>query len=225
VSARFEIAGGTVIGRDHARAGRNGQDAWAWGERDGVLAAVVTDGCSSAPHSEVGAKIGARVVLEAILAGAGDVTEVALARLRDVAEALGGVDATRVHDYLLFTTVALVVREDVTTIVAAGDGVVAVNGARVRLGPFPDNAPPYLAYALLGEAPACRLEPVVEIATAELASALIGSDGALDVELSELWRDDAFFRNPDQVRRRLTLLARDPGLADDTTVAVVRRRP
>ena len=227
LAGTFQIAGGGVIGRDHARAGRNGQDAFAWGAREGALAAVVTDGCSSGPHSEVGAKLGARLLLDALLDGGGwdEVNARALARLRAVGEALGGVTEELVHDYLLFTAIAIVVRDDLTTIVAAGDGLAAVNGARILLGPYPGNAPPYLGYALLGEAPGCLLAPVVEIATPELSSALLATDGAAELELAELWRDDASFTNPDQVRRRLTLIGRERGLADDTSVVVLRRRP
>lgn len=220
----FQIAGGTVIGREHARAGRNGQDAFAWGERDGVLAAAVTDGCSSAPHSEVGARLGARIVVDALLRGgsAADVTAAVLGRLRAVADALGGATGEVVHDYLLFTIVAVAIGGETARVLAAGDGLVVVNGARVRLGPFPDDAPPYLGYALLDH-DACALAPVVEIATADLTAMVLASDGA--AELDEPWRDEAFFVNPDQVRRRLTLLWRDGVLGDDATVVTVRRRP
>jgi hypothetical protein len=223
----FAIAGGAVIGRDHARAGKNGQDALAWAERDGTLAAVVTDGCSSAPHSEVGAKLGARILVDGLLRGGSwqEINAAVLARLRAAAEAMGGVDERTVHDYFLFAAVGVVVRPDLTTIVAAGDGLAAVNGARVQIGPYPDNAPPYLGYALLGDAPGCLLRPLVEIPTAELGSALVATDGAAELELAEFWRDARFFANSDQVRRRLTLLGRERGLADDTAVVVLRRRP
>ena len=46
----------THIGRDHLRIGRNNQDGVFTAPR----VAVVTDGCSSQPHSEVGAQLGAR---------------------------------------------------------------------------------------------------------------------------------------------------------------------
>jgi hypothetical protein len=62
----FEIAGGTVAGRDHAAVGRNNQDAFAWHQDDRCTIAVVCDGCSEGPHSEVGAKLGARLLVRAI---------------------------------------------------------------------------------------------------------------------------------------------------------------
>ncbi|MDP3771242.1 MAG: protein phosphatase 2C domain-containing protein, partial [bacterium] len=62
----FEIAGGSVAGRDHALVGRNNQDAFAWHQDDDVTIAVVCDGCSEGPHSEVGANLIARGMVHAI---------------------------------------------------------------------------------------------------------------------------------------------------------------
>ena len=45
---------GTHIGREHVRIGRNNQD----GVFTSPQVAVVTDGCSSQPQSEVGAQLG-----------------------------------------------------------------------------------------------------------------------------------------------------------------------
>ena len=52
--------GATHVGRDHVRVGRNNQDG-VFATRDVV---VVTDGCGSQPHSEVGAQLGARFLGE-----------------------------------------------------------------------------------------------------------------------------------------------------------------
>ncbi|WP_428265327.1 protein phosphatase 2C domain-containing protein [Haliangium sp.] len=70
---RFDIAGGSVIGHEHRRLGRNNQDAMAWYADAGVIVAVVADGCGSSRHSEVGARLGARLMVAALarLVGAG----------------------------------------------------------------------------------------------------------------------------------------------------------
>jgi len=57
----FDIAAASVIGREHARAGRNNQDALSLLAQGEVLAAVVADGCGSGAHSEVGAQIAQRI--------------------------------------------------------------------------------------------------------------------------------------------------------------------
>jgi hypothetical protein len=55
----FAVAAGGVTGRAHRRAERDGQDGHALVVTEEVVAAVVTDGCSSGRSSEIGARIGA----------------------------------------------------------------------------------------------------------------------------------------------------------------------
>lgn len=63
----FEIAGGTVAGRDHVACGRNNQDAFAWHQDERCTIAVVADGCSEGLHSEVGAKLLARIITNQVV--------------------------------------------------------------------------------------------------------------------------------------------------------------
>ncbi len=250
----FEIAGGTLTGQAHVAAGRNGQDAFSWELREEGLAAVVCDGCGTAPHSEVGAKLGARLVAEAAARQlAADlepaallerVREDALLGLRLVATALGGDFRRTVLEYLLFTVVGAVITRRWAATFSLGDGLVVLNGERRALGPYPDNEPPYLGYQLLtgrgGERPFELHRPVpVE----EVRALLLATDGALDLEglagcavhgreervggLEQFWTDDRFFRNADLVRRRLAVVSRGPRgglLPDDTTVVAIRPR-
>ena len=58
------IAAGRVLGREHARRGESCQDAFAIRQEGERLVAVVTDGCGSARRSEVGAGLGAVLVVE-----------------------------------------------------------------------------------------------------------------------------------------------------------------
>src|SRR4051812_13424874 len=60
----FEIASGSVAGRMHLSAGKGSQDACVVRAFGPNLVAVVCDGCGSAAHSEVGAWLGARLVIE-----------------------------------------------------------------------------------------------------------------------------------------------------------------
>jgi hypothetical protein len=65
-SAKIEIASASVIGRDHIGPGKNNQDAlWIVEDQNGIVG-IVCDGCGSGSNSEVGAKIGARLVCEEI---------------------------------------------------------------------------------------------------------------------------------------------------------------
>ncbi len=249
----FQLAGATVIGRLHQRSGRNNQDAFAWAETSAGIVAVVCDGCGSAPHSEVGAQLGARTVARALSlrlhrgedpAGA-DLWSAAqkdvLDALDTVAQALGGPRSQAICDYLLFTIVGAVITAETTRCFSAGDGLLAVDSALTVLGPFADNAPPYLAYALLNEPPVdCRFELQPPLPTASIGSLVLGTDGALallgaderapdrrgspPLKLEELIGDEHTFDNPDGLRRRLFQIGRDGLLGDDTTLVVLRRQ-
>ncbi len=225
----FEMLCGSVIGGAHRRAGRNGQDGFAL-ERDtaGRMVMVVTDGCGSARHSEVGAKLGASVVAREILAQAGGaldwqaVAGSVVARLGAIAAAAQTPD---IHEHFLFTVVGALITAEETVIFHAGDGLFAVNGVVRQIGPYAGNAPPYLAYALAG-----GVEPAFTVAhrceTAAVESILIATDGAEPLlQTGELAKMVRVPSNPDAIRRRLFLITRAPGspLEDDTTVAVARR--
>src|SRR3990167_11200632 len=68
ISSVFEVAAGSVIGRDHLRplGWKNNQDGYAIRSSADSIVAVVTDGCGSETKSEVGAAIGANLVAETI---------------------------------------------------------------------------------------------------------------------------------------------------------------
>lgn len=88
-----------------------------------------------------------------------------------------------------------------------------MNGRVGEVGPYPDNAPPYIAYSLMnetaGEDNFLRFKVHELIDTAELETAMLATDGLkelLDKEfetvpgkrhivghVSQFWRDDRFF--------------------------------
>lgn len=271
---RFELAWGSVIGRDHVLIGKNNQDACGCHVGADMIVAVVCDGCSGGRHSEVGAKLGARLLVEALrrqlapalqdervwrvaasLAGLtpGETAERSPANLNDaglwesarravlrhlglIVKRMGGHPAQTIHDHFLFTTVGVVVTPRQTALFSLGDGLIALNGELLRLGPFPDNQPPYLGYALDGRIAgrfpkdALRFQVHHVLPTDDVRCLLIGTDGAEDLlklgPLRPFWEDDRCFNNPDMVRRRLVQAGKEPGLLpDDTTLVVIRRKP
>jgi len=271
---QFELAGGSVVGREHLRVGKNNQDAYCWSVTEAIAVAVVCDGCGSGVHSEVGAKLGARMTVEAIqnvLSNDLDldkettwqiIQQALLTQLQQVVEQLGGDRAQAVQDYLLFTIVGAVMTSTLTTVFALGDGVIVINDQVIALGPFANNAPPYLAYRLLTEEIAAplqlaplQLKVLQVLPTEHLQSLCLGSDGVSDLiqvakqplpgrsevvgDIAQFWQDDRYFRNPDQVRRRLSLINREVTrvdnrsqaclrqsglLPDDTTLIVIRKK-
>lgn len=239
VQGLFDVAAGSVTGRDHVLAGRNNQDAYHWVCLPHTVIAVVCDGCGSGTHSEVGAQLGARLLVEAMaraLQGPMQafwhrVRQDVLTHLRRLAEQMGGNFTCTVQDYLLFTVVGALITPWRTFCFSLGDGVIVVNGALMPLGPFPDNAPPYLAYALL-DAKRCRpsagtreLQMQRILPTTAVQSMVLGTDGLealLQVEthlipgkqvavgpLRQFWQQERYFANPDAVRRTLALVNRE----------------
>ncbi len=269
----FAVAAGSVPGRAHVIAGKPNQDAWYWVQTERMVAAVVCDGCGSGRQSEVGSQFGARLIVGALerhlapLMAAGAVAEPdetafgcalevvrqdVLDRLRDLVSAMSGELARIVCDYFLFTAVGLAAGADYTVIFSIGDGVWGANGMVSQLGPFANNAPPYLAYDLLPDGrnsfdtDALRFQIRQILPTAAVESLVIGTDGVADLiaaqekyvpgtdepvgKLDQFWREERFFANPDALRRRLVRLSRRVAqdtalLSDDTTLVVVRRLP
>jgi Protein phosphatase 2C len=221
----FEITAGSVVGLDHLKAARNGHDAFHI-EIDGErVAAVISDGCGSAPRSEIGSAIGARVFARELLRCGGDwdaATRNSLERIATIARAIGGSFEDTIHDSFLFTVLAAVIGEHETTVLSCGDGVFSINGAATTIGPYPGNAPPYIGYALLGGDARFRVERA--LSTPHVQSLILGTDGAAQLELATLTADDRLFRNPDAVRRTLFAMTRRPPLLhDDTTLVLLRR--
>jgi hypothetical protein len=227
----MSAASAAATGARHLRMGRNGQDAAAtWvGGGAGAGAIVVCDGCGSGASSEVGARLGAQLVIAALMARlaggmrAGDPALWAGMRsevggvLGRVAEAMPGDRARAVHDHFLFTIVAAVATADEVAVWALGDGAYAIGDRQRVLGPFADNQPPYLGYDLLGTPQLAELE----VASARCGSVVVATDGVAEVGLDAIAVDRAL-RHPDALRRQLVLLARNTERIDWAAQRIVR---
>jgi hypothetical protein len=253
LSGSFLAVSGSVTGRDHRRAERDGQDGHAVVVSEDVVAAIVTDGCSSGRSSEIGARVGAAwlaALVEQCFRGAADgngalsvrsavtdaanVTRELLARLELLARSFdpaGDVSAARVDQSLLFGFLAAVVTPATTIVFGIGDGIVVVDDRITVIDPGPENAPPYVAYALVGGSCArASLEPRIHFigATAGVEVIAVATDGAVpltaDASLPALAADPRYAKNPSLLRKRLVVLSDRGTFSDDATIAIVRRR-
>ena len=123
-----------------------------------------------------------------------------------------------------------------------------------QIGPFPNNAPPYLAYSLCGYPEWGHLQMHYQLPTQEVESILIGTDGVSDLiesqgsylpgkpekvgAITQFWQEDRYFKNLDMIRRRLSLinrevtkpdwqsqrLVKEVGLLPDDTTLIAIRR-
>lgn len=241
MNTKSDVAAATVIGADHRRADRPCQDAFAVRRAGDAVVVVVCDGCGGAPHSELGARLGANLLATALVArlgrGAPDDAAWWRAACDDVIAALGGLvpalgaPPAAIHDHLLFTVLATVVTPDTAAVLAIGDGVIVLDDdVRVRH----DDAPAYLAYELLGA------EVPRELVVAPgAASIVIASDGAAALlpragellpgdrgpllDLARVAADERLFANPDALRRRLAVASQDTTEVEPASGRVVRR--
>jgi len=240
---RFTAAAGSVTGRAHRQAERDGQDGHALVVAEHVMAAIVTDGCSSGRRSEIGARIGAgwlAALVEQRFAGdlsqaaaraaAADVSRELLVRLGLLARSLdpaGNVDATRIDESLLFGFLAAVVTTSTTIVFGIGDGIVVVDGEVTAIDPGPDNAPPSVAYGLLDPRAADGAPRVHFVGpTAGVDTVAVATDGLAPLvsTLATLAGDPRYAVNPSLLRKRLVVLSDRGTFSDDATVAVLRRR-
>lgn len=290
----FELVGASVVGTMHRERNKegNGQDALAITVVNTVLGEtqilIVIDGCGSGDHSEVGAKIGARILTESIKrqllrwnkpAFNDDQTsqmpprlqflkilerarQDTLARLRILAQDMGGSFSQTVSDYFLFTVVGAILTQEFCCFFSRGDGVIVINEEEHWIEPDAGNAPVYLAYALVESSltdhrpEALTFDILQVVATERLEHFLIGTDGLrhfvdashlplpgktdLVGPLSQFWKDPRYFKNSDNVRRRLALVNKPAvvpdwdahrlitytgHLKDDTTLIVGRKPP
>lgn len=198
----FEAAGGSVRGTRHRHGDGNAQDAFHWEARGGLAVAVVTDGCSSGRHSEVGAKLGARLLAEAFFAecaerervgaepggggGAGllrGVQQRLFGLVLGVMGAMSGRSHETLADWFLFAATAAFCTPDRIVVACFGDGVAALNG-EVRVVGSEDNRPRYPLYGVLGDpepAIACPGELLWDVPAAEVETLLLGTDGVADL--------------------------------------------
>lgn len=245
----WQFAGGSIQGRHHRTTGRNNQDALCWMRAGSNVVAVVCDGCGSGEHSEIGAQIGARLVTQALMhildecdaneddvsQNVADILEKArgevLDRILEVAQAMGENLTQTLCEYFLFTIVGVFITQSQAVSFSLGDGLMFINGEKISLGPFPNNAPPYLAYGLMTTSLAQDCPTTLQfqinrvLPVEELQSFLIGTDGVQDLmdvadkklpgkeqtigSIDALWKQDRFFANPDFVRRHLAGVNRD----------------
>jgi len=212
--------GATHIGREHLRIGRNNQD----GVFTAPTVAVVTDGCSSQPQSEVGAQLGARFLgqwlsaqTELNAALPGRATDALTAYLYQTVLALGPEVEPLLERYFLFTFLAAIRLSERGMIFGLGDGAFLVDDELVHLDSGPENAPPYCAYRLTtsGSRPEAQLHffgPAKRLA--------VMTDGFHHLERGRLLAlTDKLTPNPLTLQRRLNVLAETERFTDDATIA------
>lgn len=247
----WQIAGGTVTGTDHLNPIKfsNNQDAFYWIETPDMIIAVVSDGCGSKPNSEVGAKIGSRIVARNTLrwmnqwglnAARKDITELreefmwelirieSVAKLQGIARGMGPCLHDAIKDSFLFTIVGVVLTDSVFVLFTIGDGFAVKNGREIPLGEYPNDAPPYMMYSPIM---ADLIDPPVEscevaihdVSTIDVVEHIvIGSDGAKKHLLPALDNDISEFWQEDRYFSNTDQVRRRLAIINKTNFIKVR---
>ena len=196
----FEMAGGSIPGRDHITTQKNSHDAYHFTSSGSLGIAVVCDGCGSGENSEVGSKLMARLVTAQVQRlyhndpsafrvgqidrGLMQLRRSILSHIQLLADGMGGSFSQVIGEYFLSTVVGVIVTLDHTFVFGAGDGVVALNETLKILTPSEGNMPDYLTYGLV-ETEKKGLMPIFKVVesipTKELQTLLIGTDGVGDL--------------------------------------------
>lgn len=224
-SEDFEIAGGSIVGKDHLFSRKNNQDAYAFWQDEDHIVGIVADGCGSSPYSEWGARYGVNMLMNNIKHGIGSYryfpnrnVEMFLPQISylkyDMDRMISSMANTSqdkiIEDHLLFTLMGFIVAPEETIVFAIGDGVYIVNGNPVTVS-FKGNAPLYLAYSLLPwYKENMNFKILHTIPTEELQTLIVGTDGLTDFTpedpVDQFVEQDKYFKNPDAIRRKLFLL-------------------
>ena len=192
-----------------------------------VAVVVVSDGCSSGASSEVGARLGAALFARALgtrlqadsraraverascpATWAGARADVVRA-LAELLERMPGDRTEIIREHFLFTIIAAAVTPEGAAVWALGDGAYSLGDHTRVLGPFENNAPPYLAYDLLGESGPGAAPAHFEIASPSCGAIVIATDGATELDGGlEKFAAHKFVDHPDALRRHLAVLAK-----------------
>lgn len=277
----FDFAAGSTAGRRHRTASNlaNNQDAVGFFRSSQLIIGAVSDGCGSQPHSEYGARTTVNYLLTsirrrlragemltdqvlddlhmglAIHLGKTAILQVFPDEARSIDEDFSEEERTTLdevlNDYMMATAGAVVVTEETTLFIGAGDFVFLCNGEKVNWEPREGNRPLYPALRLSDPDNPQFVFRTQQLPTSELHEFAFATDGGKDLivacetgkqvpgkddevgSINQLWARDEFYKDPDALGDWLNTLARNyrlegPAnhgglLEDDTTVFIGRR--
>ena len=232
----MQLIAGTTRGSANSKGSNKNQDSYYLGWDEDTIAAFVSDGCGSAPNSEVGsAMLAAAAVNWCLRTHVAAPVPLTWHLVDHVVSNIENIFGT--NDPAYATLLGFVITPKKYMIFGCGDGSYEVNGEWHHLE-YANNAPPYIA---AGEI----LKVLVEGHCDDLKSLSVATDGIdywregldlpggkVSIPLADFLADKENFKNPSALQRYLNLLNRDlredgmllhgPTLADDTTIISLR---
>lgn len=241
----YRVHSGLVVGRSHLVEQRNCQDALYTTScvHDGRLYCIgmLADGCSEGKHSEVGAQLAVRFVVQHIkkqIEAGQELATIPATALTHLLHFLTGMVGNHhfspsetvhyIEDYLLFTLIGYIIDEGTVHVFAMGDGVVILNERLYVIDQ--QNRPRYIGYHVLEGMRSAWNKPVLPEETIAfytlpsdqmLQRLAIGSDAWGDEQplLADVWNN----RGNASLQLRMNRWSSARHFKDDASLIVVER--
>jgi hypothetical protein len=188
----FVFASGSVMGSYHKSIDKNNQDSRILIRRHNYAIGIVTDGCGSSDHSEVGARLGADMIAANIANSVNISSYIDKPNpwISDIVHNCCSELETLYEDYhidktdLLFTVAGFVITPTYSYFFCYGDGLVFIDG-NWDIITSPQNYPEYPIYRVVD-----GKEPIPQffrtVSTKSLYSFAVGTDGLTDLKLASV---------------------------------------
>lgn len=229
----MNIAYASIVGSTHRALEYNNQDFVLVKSIADIQICLVADGCGSGSNSEVGAQLALNFIAKTIVEN-NNWQKNLMERLNDYSQNLAEMHSddsqTFIKNFLLYTIVGCVVRDEKIILFSCGDGVILINENLNVIDQ--DNRPRYLNNSLISNTSAQIEFQQVDLNT---HSILIGTDGVEDLingiesekvneysSLTELINDEFILSNPVRLPKLLQKYSRKGILKDDCSLVIIK---
>ncbi|GEM_PF-4980717 len=230
----MRIGYATIQGFTHRNLEYNNQDSVLVIENDKFIIGLIADGCGSAPNSEVGAQLGLKYLSKRISERINSNWKKDLKEdLQNYSMELANLHSNNpqkfINDFLLYTVIGFVAKDNILTVFSYGDGVIIIDTDIEIIDQ--NNKPKYINNELIGNEAG---EFVFKQITFDKQRIVLGSDGLIDLlegiengmieeyqSFEEFINDDDNFINPITLSKLVQKYSRKGVLKDNCTLIML----
>lgn len=236
LTENMKIAYGSIAGSVHKKLEYNNQDFVLVTQNDKMTIGLIADGCGSGSNSEVGAQLSLNFILKWLNENIDrdDWKARIKTELQNYSIELAERHSTEpehfIMNYLLYTVVGVIVKENIATVFSCGDGAIIKDDELIIIDQ--NNKPKYINNELIGNEGGD-----FEFYEFDLNDQLLvlGSDGLVDLiegmakgfideyqTLEEFIKDDRHFSNPVFLPKLLQKYSNTGILKDDCSTIMLK---
>lgn len=232
----MKIGYATIQGYTHRTLEYNNQDFVLITEADNCKIGLIADGCGSGSNSEVGAQLGLKFLSKRILGQIdtdwkSNLKEDIQSYSKEIAAIHSNDPEGFIRDFLLYTIIGFVEKDDILTIFSYGDGVIIIDD-KIEIIDH-DNRPKYINNELIGSEGGDFLFREINFENQKIT---LGSDGLIDLlegmekglveeyhSLEHFMNDAENFTNPTHLPKLLKKYSRKGIIKDDCTLIMIKK--